>query len=135
MIVRSMAIAAAVALAGASTGLAQDRLGTWDCEPGSAAGLRWILAPGFAQQEMAAGELTTGSGYARVQCELNASGRPKDCIVLMESAAGKGFGAYAAELAGMYKAASKDSAGQPTKGRRVCRAFGVSGKSDGGPTG
>lgn len=120
----------------ASSAVARERGDSWSCGSDDPPGhLRWLVVPNLAQTGLVIGETTAGEGAARVECMLNSSGRPKNCVTTWEDPPGKGFGRMSAELAGLYKAASKDSLGQPTAGRKVCHAFGASGRSDGGPTG
>lgn len=48
---------------------------------------------------------TGGEGRATLECELNASGRPKSCALRSESPTGAGFGAAAQRLAPLYRLA------------------------------
>ena len=54
---------------------------------------------------------------ATVECTINNNGRPKDCTVVAED--GNNFSAFVKELAGQYKAASKDVDGQSSAGRKI----------------
>ncbi len=120
-------------LGAAGFGVAGPPTRPWDCDDAYPGALRWLLAPNIATVG-AATQYVSGKGVATVRCVLNASGRPKNCEVLSEDPPGHGFGRFASETTGMFKAASKDVLGQPTAGRPVCRTIRL-GPPTGGPTG
>jgi hypothetical protein len=87
-----------------------------DDQPGV---LRWIIRPTTMDVTRIVEETSSAQGTAAVECEIGRDGRPGHCVVISEDPAGQNVGKLATHLAAAFKAASKDSDGKPTAGRRV----------------
>jgi hypothetical protein len=79
--------------------------------------LTWVIRPDADKTSALANDDGARHGSATVECVINAAGRPKDCVVT--EAEGNGFGRFVTDLAGVFKAASKDADGQSSAGRKV----------------
>lgn len=79
--------------------------------------LTWVIRPDADKVSALANDDGARHGRATVECTINGAGRPKDCTVV--EAEGNGFGRFVTDLAGVFKAASKDADGQPSEGRKV----------------
>jgi len=86
--------------------------------------LRWLARA----DQMDASRLVDLHGYRGdgvvVDCRLDRSGRPDDCVAVSDG--DPNAAVLAGEVARLFKAASKDSLGQPVVGRKVRFGFGVS---------
>lgn len=79
--------------------------------------LTWVLRPDPDKTSALANDDGVRHGRATVECVINSAGRPKDCVVVEEE--GNNFGRFVTDLAGNFKAASKDADGKPVEGRKV----------------
>ena len=83
--------------------------------------LTWVIKPDTDKVKALADDDGARNGNATVECVINSAGRPKDCTVVSEE--GNNFGRFVGELAGAFKAASKDADGQSSEGRKVRFSF------------
>jgi hypothetical protein len=79
--------------------------------------LSWVIRPDSDKTSALANDDGARHGRATVECVINSAGRPKDCTVISEE--GNNFGRFVIDLAGNFKAASKDADGKPVEGRKV----------------
>ncbi|MDB5469281.1 MAG: hypothetical protein JWR84_841 [Caulobacter sp.] len=79
--------------------------------------LTWVQRPDADKVSAIANDDGARHGRAVVECTINGAGRPKDCVVIESE--GNGFDRFVSDLAGLFKAASKDADGNSSEGRKV----------------
>ncbi|WGM39376.1 hypothetical protein [Caulobacter sp. NIBR1757] len=89
--------------------------------------LSWVIRPDADKVSALANDDGARHGRAVVECVINGAGRPKDCVVI--EAEGNGFGRFVTDLAGIFKAASKDADGKSSEGRKVRVTYALEGTS------
>ena len=87
--------------------------------------LTWVIRPDSDKVSAIANDDGARHGRAVVECVINGAGRPKDCVVI--EAEGNGFGRFVSDLAGIFKAASKDADGKSSEGRKVRVTYALEG--------
>ena len=93
--------------------------------------LTWVIRPDTDKTTALANDDGARHGHATVECVLNGAGRPKNCTIIEEE--GNNFGRFVIDLAGIFKAASKDADGKPVEGRKVRLKYAIDKGGSGHP--
>jgi hypothetical protein len=96
---------------------------------GQGGDLKWLSRPG--EIDLAALNDTLGDphGWAVVECVIGKHGNPGNCVVVSEHPPGRNVARMAIKAIELFRAASKDSLGAPSAGRRVRYVLGSGGAS------
>ena len=121
--------ALALALAAAGQAIAFDMPVDPQSIDGGAA-FAWRVRPTVMDRSLMASDLGNPHGWAAVECVIGGNGHPGKCGVVSEHPTGQNVGKMIAGFASLYKAMSKDAAGQSTVGRRVKFVDGVGAEKD-----
>ena len=90
--------------------------------------LRWLESPATARRLPAFAPTRTDlpQASAIIRCRFTGGGRLTDCVVVEETPADAGAGAYALRLARFFRAQPRMTDGSPVKGRLVDVPFRLS---------